>query len=241
MNETLKHDNDTLIKDNDTLTKDNKELRDQNARLYNDLSTAIPTIHRIKAHLDIIQSQVGTTSSPSDELEANVEQLQHDWADVDRDFTDIYKRYKKKNGHAHGHGQEKIGRIDSVVGFEEGSRESSPEIQHRSRIIIRRGGLVRRIDKEVSFSGSGSGSEDSSEGEDTLGETLVGELWDEARIMKEGDEKGIEDEKHDQVTTVSHETEEEGGTTKASKTLTPWQELMDSIAEFAGWHSAYEE
>jgi hypothetical protein len=216
--------------------KDNETLRDQNTRLYNDLSTAIPTIFRIKAHLDIIQSQV--TASSSEQLEANVEQLQHDWADVDRDFTDIYQRYKKRNGH------EKIGRIDSVLGTSpekesvEGSeilsRESSPETQHRSRIIIRRGGLVRRIDAEL--------SESSSEGENTLGETLVGELEDEAQVLKDEDEdQKSRLQEHDKVLTEPHEAEKESGAKKASKTLTPWEELLDSIAEFAGWHNAYED
>ena len=267
---------------NNALKTENESLRDHNSRLHTDLETAIPTIFRLKAHLDVLSQQVyssathtadthADTTSRDDEsaLENSIEQLHHEWTDIDRDFQDIYRRYRK-NGGGSGNGS---GRTDSVMGSGKGrtpplgeggkgSAETSEdeERMHRSRIIIKRGGIVRRIDAEPA---SSSGSDRDGEGEEGdesgMGETLVGGLEGAGEMKdKEVSEVGGEDVKveenasqQDRETTAptpetpsSAEQEKpmkKQTAKKGTKDLTPWQELCASIADFAGWHDAYED
>jgi len=235
---------------NETLKNENENLRDHNARLHTDLTTAIPTIFRLKAQLDVLQGHMDSETDA--ELSTNLEQLQHEWADVDRDFQDIYRRYRKQSAV----------RQDSVMASgntppmeqdsEVGSHEGSPERMHRSRIIIRRGGFIRRIDAEPSA--------ENSEDEGDLGETLVGELEavqltigdgetvgdaeedDKSPLQEHGEVASSPDQEHNDHNESKKLPTTASSTTKAtSKDLTPWQELVASIADFAGWHDAYDD
>lgn len=222
--------------------------------MHADLETAIPTIFRLKAQLDTLQSQV-SEDHDNKNVEDSISQLQHEWADVDHDFQDIYRRYRKPGN----------GRTDSVMGkgntppmekgSVEGSEDEEGERMHRSRIIIKRGGIVRRINAEPS-------SESTSEDEGVMGETLVGEL--EGEGLKDGveakpeavaaDDRGdnVEHEEsppqdHSQVASTEPDTPRDvpktsttAKTKRSPDDLTPWQELCASIADFAGWHDAYE-
>lgn len=139
-------------------------------------------------------------------------------------------------------------------GSVEGSEDEEGERMHRSRIIIKRGGIVRRIDAEPS-------SESASEDEGVMGETLVVEL--EVEEPKDGVEakpeaEAVDDrgdnikqegsplQDHGEVASSEPDTPRDEPKSSTAKTkrspddLTPWQELCASIADFAGWHDAYE-
>jgi FtsZ-binding cell division protein ZapB len=237
----------TLRAANSTLKSENAALRDHNTRLHTDLQTAIPSISRLKAYLDNLASHTSSPDTNPQDLADSIEHLHHEWADVDRDFEDLSRRYgSKRNGKNGGVRTDSVIEIGgtpearSVEGSESG-RGSSPETLHRSRIIIKRGGVIRRIEAEPSSSSEGEADEEIAE-----------ELADVPTAEEEGKEAAgeveveVEDKKspleqHGEV----QSSEEEGGTTKDNKavktTQTPWEELWASIADFAGWHDAYEE
>lgn len=163
-------------------------------------------------------------------LEDEMGQLKHEWNDVARDFEDIGRRYRKPTSLADS------GMSNGTSSHDWDGRSESPETGHRSRIIIRRGGLIRRIDADPSADESDNATHEGDEvweagqtGQPTPAND--GQLTETSNGNDGGTESSGEKDggAQEEVTDVS----------KSSKS--PWQELWDSLAEYAGMHNHYED
>jgi hypothetical protein len=170
---------------------------------------------------------------PRNKLEKEISTLKHEWHDVEHDFEDIGRRYKKPTA-----------RADSAIGNGTPShsscnaRSASPETGHRSRIIIRRGGLIRRIDADPEPSEESDDAADDEERDRDVDEEMNAPAQANghpSKGMNSNDSKLVD------------ATDAEGGDGEAEAieetkpVKTPWQELWDSLAEYAGMHNHYED
>ncbi|KIW06203.1 uncharacterized protein PV09_02681 [Verruconis gallopava] len=220
----------TLKQENESLKADNEKLREQNIRLHDDLQSAIPTISRLKSRLENVERSLLQPCEPEerDKLEQSIVSLNHEFDDVELDFKDIARRYRKSSS----------SRVDSAIGNCSSqsptcdARSVSPETGHRSMIIIRRGGLIRRIDADA----YSSYSEELDESDDAEQDD---EQDDEQEVEKSSDvQHGSDDFQHPDS---SEEREDEKPEPVRKTRKTPWEELWDSIAEFAGMHNYYDD
>jgi hypothetical protein len=159
-------------------------------------------------------------------LEKGLNQWHHEWQDVGRDFEDIERRYSKH----YSRGMTANGNATPSSFRSCNDRSTSPEPPHRSRIIIRRGGLIRRIDADPF---SSEESDDASSHEEQKSGETEGVPPINGHITKSTDDNdGSLD-----TTNVADEGSEDEDTKAKRLDKTPWQELWHSLAEYAGMHN----
>ncbi|KIW06204.1 hypothetical protein, variant [Verruconis gallopava] len=182
----------TLKQENESLKADNEKLREQNIRLHDDLQSAIPTISRLKSRLENVERSLLQPCEPEerDKLEQSIVSLNHEFDDVELDFKDIARRYRKSSS----------SRVDSA------------------------------IDAYSSYSEELDESDDAEQDD---------EQDDEQEVEKSSDvQHGSDDFQHPDS---SEEREDEKPEPVRKTRKTPWEELWDSIAEFAGMHNYYDD